>query len=259
MAAIDVFLLGSLASLIAGLGTGLGALPIFLLRRMGVGLETTLLSLAAGIMLAASVFSLVMPALEVMAERGASPFGASVTVAAALMLGGGVFWIANRFIPHEHFFKGREGIDGVLTKRLWLFVAAITLHNFPEGLSVGAGFGQPDLGKGMALAIGIAIQNMPEGFVVALALVALRHSAAFAFMIALLTGLVEPVGGLIGAAAVAFVQPILPWALAFAAGTMIFVVGGEMIPETHRKGHETRATFGLLSGFALMVLLGGLF
>jgi len=175
------------------------------------------------------------------------------------MLGGGAFWLANRFVPHEHFFKGREGIDGVLHKRLWLFVIAITLHNLPEGLSVGAGFGQPDLGRGIALAIGIAVQNMPEGFIVALALVALGYRPRSAFAVALLTGLVEPVGGMAGAAAVAFVQPILPWALAFAAGTMIFVVGGEMIPETHREGFETRATFGLLSGFAMMLLLSGLF
>ena len=259
MEAAEIVWLGGLGSLLAGLGTGLGALPIFLLRRMNPAVETTLLSLAAGIMLAAAAFSLLVPGLEAAVGRGYGPQGAAIAMASAVMAGGALFWIGHRLVPHEHFVKGREGPDALTAHRLWLFIIAICLHNLPEGLAVGAGFGQPDFGAGIALAAGIAIQNMPEGFVVAAALVSLGYSVRLSFWLALLTGLIEPVAGVAGAAAVALVEPFLPWALGLAAGAMIFVVGGEMIPETHRKGYENRATISLLAGFALMLLLDGLF
>ncbi len=254
MAGLDTFLLGSAASLVAGLGTGLGALAIYAVRRMTLALETLLMSLAAGIMLAASAFSLLIPALEA-AEPTAGAFGAGLIASAAVLLGAGLFWLVHHYVPHEHFIKGREGQDLLEVKRLWLFVLAITIHNFPEGLAVGAGFGGEDQARSIALTLGILIQNMPEGFIVAAALVALGNGRRLAFLVALLTGLVEPVGGLFGAGAVAFVQPLLPWALAFSAGAMLFVIGGEMIPETHRKGYESRATFGLLLGFCLMLII----
>lgn len=259
--AAEIVLRGGLGSLIAGLGTGLGALPIFFLRRMTPAVETTLLSLAAGVMLAAAAFSLLVPGLEAAEARGYGTRMAAVIMAAAVMAGGTAFWYGHRLLPHEHFVKGREGpegSDGLTRHRLWLFIIAICLHNFPEGLAVGAGFGQPDLGASIALATGIAVQNMPEGFIVAAALVSLGYPIRLSFWLALLTGLIEPVAGLAGAAAVALVEPLLPWALGLAAGAMIFVVGGEMIPETHRKGYENRATIGLLTGFALMLLLDGL-
>jgi ZIP family zinc transporter len=236
-------------------------LPIFALQRIGPALETTLLAAAGGIMLAASAFSLLLPGLEAAAGAVGSEGLGGIIIAAGTLLGGTVFWIVHRYLPHEHFIKGCEsGADTtdenrVLAKRLLFFIIAITLHNFPEGLAVGVGFGGADEGAGWALTVGIAIQNMPEGFIVALAMVSLGYARTTAFAVALLTGLVEPVGGLIGASAVAFVQPLLPWALAFAAGAMLFVVGGEIIPETHRKGQETHATFGLLVGFCLMIVL----
>ena len=267
----EVVLRGGLGSLLAGMGTGLGAVPIFFLRRMSPAVETTLLSVAAGIMLAAAAFSLLIPGIEAAEMRGYGSRVATLVIAAAVLAGGGFFWLAHRFLPHEHFVKGREGPDpesgpvpsaggpdATTIRRLWLFIVAICLHNFPEGLAVGAGFGQDDLGASIALALGIAIQNMPEGFIVAAALVALGYGVRLSFWLALLTGLIEPVGGLLGAAAVALVQPALPWALGLAAGAMIFVVAGEMIPETHRKGFESRATIGLLCGFALMLMLDGL-
>lgn len=259
--ALEVVLRGGLGSLLAGLGTGIGALPIFFLRRMSPAVETTLLSLAAGIMLAAVAFSLLIPGLEAAAQRGYDDSGAALIMALAVLAGGGAFWLAHHSVPHEHFVKGREGPEGpdaVTSRRLWLFIIAICLHNFPEGLAVGAGFGQDDLGAPIALTLGIAIQNMPEGFVVAAALVALGYGVRLSFWLALLTGLIEPLGGLIGAGAVALVQPALPWALGLAGGAMLFVVAGEMIPETHRKGLESRATLALLCGFALMLLLDGL-
>jgi ZIP family zinc transporter len=220
-----------------------------------------LLSGAGGIMLAASAFSLLLPGLDVAAGTVGNDALAGIMIAAGTLLGGTAFWAVHNFLPHEHFIKGAEsgaGIsegDQLLAKRLWFFILAITLHNFPEGLAVGVGFGGSDEAAGWALTLGIGIQNMPEGFIVALAMVSLGYSKMIAFAVAFLTGLVEPAGGLVGASAVAFVQPLLPWALAFAAGAMLFVVGGEIIPETHRKGRETEATFGLLLGFCLMIVL----
>jgi ZIP family zinc transporter len=134
-------------------------------------------------------------------------------------------------------------------------VLAITLHNLPEGLAVGVGFGTHGVASGSALALGIGVQNIPEGLVVALALVAAGYSRVFAASIAFASGLVEPVGGLLGAALLSVSQFMLPWGLAFAAGAMLFVVSHEIIPESHRKGHEREATIGLLAGFVVMMML----
>ena len=132
---------------------------------------------------------------------------------------------------------------------------AITLHNVPEGLAVGVGFGTGDLGPATALAIGIGLQNIPEGLAVAVALLTLGYSRGQAVAVATATGLVEPVGGLIGVVAVTLAEPLLPWGLAFAAGAMIFVISDEIIPETHRHNHQNQATGGLMVGFVLMMFL----
>lgn len=252
--ALGPFWTGVIASLVAGLGTVLGAAGILLFRRLSPRVETTLLAAAAGIMLAASVFSLLLPAMEAAAAQD-SPLGGGVVAALGLLFGAGLFALAHRAMPHQHFVKGREGLDSVTIRRLWLFVLAITLHNFPEGLAVGVGAGQEDFGKGLALTLGILMQNMPEGLIAAVALYALGYGLWAAFGLSALTGLVEPLGGILGAATVGILEALLPWALAVAAGAMITVVGGEMIPETHRKGHENRATAALLIGFAAMLLL----
>jgi ZIP family zinc transporter len=137
---------------------------------------------------------------------------------------------------------------------VWLFVFAITLHNVPEGLAVGVGFAGENNARALPLALGIAIQNMPEGLAVAAALLTLHYSPARATAIALATGMVEPVGGLLGAGVVSISTALLPWALTFAAGAMLFVISHEIIPESHRNGHETSATVGLLIGFVLMMM-----
>jgi zinc transporter, ZIP family len=134
-------------------------------------------------------------------------------------------------------------------------VIAITLHNFPEGLAVGVGYGTGDLGRASALALGIGLQNLPEGLAVAMALAGEGYTRVAAFAVALATGLVEPLGGLIGVSAVTLAQPLLPWGLAFAAGAMIFVISSEIIPETHRKGFKIEGTFGLMTGFVVMMVL----
>jgi ZIP family zinc transporter len=164
-------------------------------------------------------------------------------------------WLINEHVPHEHFILGREGAMSTSLRRIWLFVIAIALHNFPEGLAVGVGFGAGDLGAANALAIGIGLQNLPEGLAVALALSGEDYPRGAALGAALATGLVEPVGGLLGVTAVTIAAPLLPWGLAFAAGAMIFVISSEIIPETHRKGSKMAGTFGLMIGFVVMMVL----
>ncbi len=248
---------GMVASLVAGLATGVGGLPILFLKNpsnVSEGRQGIMLGFGAGVMLAATSFSLIIPGIDAASENSSQVIAAAIMVA-GIMLGGIFLWGSDKFLPHEHFVKGPEGSDAVKLKRIWLFIIAITLHNFPEGLAVGVGFGGENYHNGLTLAIGIGLQNIPEGFVVALALVGEKYSRGRAFFIALLTGLVEPVGGLIGSGAVVIAKPILPWGLAFAAGAMLFVISDEIIPESHRKGIAKRATFGVMVGFIIMMFL----
>jgi len=151
-----------------------------------------------------------------------------------------VLHLSDRLVPHERFICGHEEPSS-RPRESWLFVLAITIHNFPEGLAVGVGFGS----GAIALAIGIGLQNMPEGLAVALPLTGEGYSRGRALLYATLTGLVEPIGGLIGVALVLIARPLLPWGLAFAAGAMLFVISDEIIPESHRNGHERLATLGV--------------
>jgi len=248
-------LLGLLGSLAAGLMTGAGALPVLTGHIPSRRMRDTLLGFAAGVMLTASFFSLIVPALDV-AERlhGAGPTPAAIAVAGILLGMGTIGWL-NHALPHEHFRTGPEGPDPGALRRIWLFVIAITLHNFPEGLAVGVGFGTGDVAKGTSLAIGIGLQNAPEGLAVAVALMGEGYDRTRAVWIATLTGLVEPVGGVLGAAVVSISEPLLPWGLVFAAGAMLYVISNEIIPETHRRGHQQHATAGLAVGLVVMLFL----
>jgi ZIP family zinc transporter len=246
---------GTAASFLAGLAAGLGALPVLALRNVSQRGVDILLGFAAGVMLAATVFSLVAPALEIAGGEGSRVWTAASIVGFGLLGGGAAVWAVHRLLPHTHFIKGREGPDARSWSRIWLFIAAITLHNFPEGLAVGVAFGGEDLGNALAVLAGIFLQNLPEGFVVALALLPLGYGRGAAIGVATLTGLVETLGGLVGISAVTFAVELLPWGLAVAAGAMLFVISHEVIPETHRNGFETPATFGLLAGFIVMMTL----
>jgi len=254
IAHLSPVLLGSLGSLLAGLATGIGALPIFVFKRISPRTEDVLLGFAGGVMLAASFFSLILPAMSAAGAQGAGRLGAVTLVIAGVLLGAAFLWLMHRYAPHEHFISGPEGPHTERISRIWLFIIAITLHNFPEGLAVGVGFGS-GVANGTALAIGIGLQNMPEGLAVALALLTLRYGKVEAALVATLTGLVEPVGGTLGISAVTFANTLLPWGLAFAAGAMIFVISDEIIPETHRKGLETEGTAGLMIGLVVMMFL----
>lgn len=258
--------LGILASLCAGLATGIGSIPIFFTRNISRKLLDLLLGAAAGVMLAATSFSLIVPAIE---KGGGGIHGATITLVGILC--GGIFLdIIDKFFPDTNLLKnavngnGHNGQNGseITTlinprlRKVWLFVFAITVHNFPEGLAVGVGFGDGDILNGLSLAIGIGLQNLPEGLAVALPLLRENYSKGKAFLVALCTGLVEPIGGLLGVALVQISRPMLPFALAFAAGAMLFVISHEIIPETqHQQGHSKLATHALLVGFVVMMFL----
>lgn len=248
-------LMGTVASLLAGLATTVGALAIFSVRHISDQTQDVMLGFAAGVMLAASFFSLILPGLGVAEAQGATKLGAVTLVTGGVLIGAACLWLIHRYVPHEHFILGREGPNTRRVARIWLFIIAITLHNVPEGLAVGVGFGGGDVANGVPLAIGIGAQNIPEGLAVALALLTLEYSKLEALTVAALTGLVEPVGGLIGAGAVSLAASLLPWGLAFAAGAMIFVISDEIIPETHRKGMEAHGTVGLMVGLVVMMYL----
>jgi len=241
--------LGFLASLAAGLATGLGAIPVLFIKRAPERLLDAMLGFAAGVMLAATAFSLLIPAIEI---------GGVWTTVVGFGIGALFLALLDRLVPHLHFISAREGPAWNLS-RVWLLILAITIHNFPEGLSVGISFGVGNIGAATALAIAIGLQNMPEGLAVALPLAREGYNRGRALWYATLTGLVEPIGGLIGVSVVTIARPILPYGLAFAAGAMLYVVFDEMIPESHRKGHKKEATFGSIIGFGLMMVLDNVF
>jgi len=255
-AELSTLQIGVLASFIAGLFTAVGAIPIFFLRRISQAVEDSMMGFGAGVMLAATAFELVLPAVD-RAEAQFDGIGMAIVVlSVGIALGGGFLLALHRLVPHEHFFIGpQSGADPQKIRRVWLFIFAIALHNLPEGLAVGVGFGGEDVRDGFTLAIGIGLQNIPEGLVVAIALLSLGYSRRVAFGVTLLTGLVQPIGGLIGAGAVTLMEALLPWGLAFAAGAMLFVISHEIIPESHRKGHEAHATLGVLIGFVVLLAI----
>lgn len=239
----------------AAFATAAGTLPMLFWKQLPERIMDTLFGFGAGVMLAASAFSLVVPGVEAAQAQGASAWGAASIVGISIIIGAALLLSLERWVPHEHFIKGVEGQSTQALKRTWLFVFAIALHNVPEGLAIGVGYAGGDVVRGSALATGIAIQDIPEGFVVAMALAVVGYSRKTAIIIGMASGLVEPVGALLGAAIVSSSAALLPWGLGFAAGAMLFVVSHEIIPESHRKGHEVFATSGLIIGFVVMMML----
>src|SRR5690606_31779760 len=173
------------------------------------------------------------------AEARASHIGYGVlTVIAGVFAGAAMLFYTQRFSPYEHIEMHREGPECVRLNRLWLFVIAITLHSFPEGMAAGVGLAGHDVANGVSLGIGIGLQNIPEGLAVAVSMIAIGYRKWLAFWVASLTGLVEPIGGLMGATAVWLAEPAIPVILGIAAGAMIFIISDEIIPETHRGEHR---------------------
>lgn len=251
----SIVLAGFVASLAAGLATGIGAALIFAVRKLSEKTEDVLLSGAAGVMLAATFFSLILPAIDSGEEVMNGRVAAVSVVIAGILIGALTLWLIHEFTPHEHLGFGREGPLTPRMSRVMLFVLAITIHNFPEGMAVGVGVAGSSLRDGVSIAVGIGLQNIPEGLAVAAALLGLGFTRMKSFLGALATGFVEPVGGLLGSAAISAARPMMPLTLGFAAGAMLFIISDEIIPETHRRGFETAATFSLMIGFATMMFL----
>lgn len=245
-------LLGGAAGFAA---TALGAVPALVLRSLPQKLEDSLLGMAAGMMLAASAFSLLLPGIE----AGAGILGHKGLAAGVVVLGmalGVLLMLGlDEFTPHEHDKSGPCGPGHERCGRVWLFVFAIALHNLPEGMAIGVSFAQGDMTVGLPLTTAIALQDIPEGLAVALAMRAAGFAAPAAVGVAILSGLLEPVGALLGVGLASGLAVAYPVGLGLAAGAMIFVVSHEVIPETHRNGHQTPATLGLMAGFALMMVL----
>lgn len=241
--------------------TAIGAAAVFLARDISRKVLDGMLGFAGGVMIAASYWSLLAPAIE-MSEGKDIP---SWFPPAAGFLAGGIFlWGIDKILPHLHIGFRTEEAEGIKTswQRSVLLVLAITLHNIPEGLAVGVAFGavasglpSADLAGAVALAIGIGIQNFPEGLAVSVPLRREGMSRLKSFWYGQSSAVVEPVAGVVGAAAVMLAQPLLPYALGFAAGAMIFVVVEEVIPESQRGGHTDLATMGAMAGFVVMMIL----
>lgn len=241
--------------------TALGAGAVFTFKTINRRLLDTMLGFAAGVMIAASFWSLLAPAIE-MSESGTMPSWVPALVG---FLAGGIFlWSVDKILPHLHMGLPLSEAEGIKTswERSILLILAITLHNIPEGLAVGVAFGAVGAGlpsasiaSAVALAIGIGIQNFPEGAAVSIPLRREGWSRFKSFWYGQLSGMVEPVAGVLGAAAVLFMRPILPYALAFAAGAMIYVVVEELIPEAQMSKDTHSSTMGVMLGFAVMMTL----
>ena len=242
---MNIIMVGSLASLIAGAATIIGALAVFFMRRVSEKFLDVSLGFSAGVMLAATFFGLIAPAIKM---------GGTLKASTGILLGALFLILMEKTVPHMHRVAGRKGPVTHLSKTA-LFILAITIHNFPEGLTVGVGFANGNIPAGIVLAAGIGIQNVVEGLAVGLTLLRDKTSAMTAFLVASFTCVVEPIGGLLGISVVSVSQPLIPYALAFAAGAMIFVTSEELIPETHSRGNAREATVGLIFGFILMMIL----
>ena len=244
--------------------TALGASLVFFTKQVSFKLLDSMMGFAAGVMIAASIWSLILPAIDMAEAQGHIGW---VPAVIGFLLGGLILRICDHYLPHLHIGLPRDEAEGIPTswRRSTLLMLAMTLHNIPEGLAVGVLFGAAiqslDLGMSaalapaIALAIGIGIQNFPEGVAVSLPLRRDGMNRGKSFWYGQLSGIVEPVSAVLGAAAVILVQPVLPYALAFAAGAMIYVVVEELIPESQMHGNTDIATLGTMIGFSVMMVL----
>lgn len=238
---------GLFGGIIITLMNTLGALAILVWRKPSEHFLDAALGFAAGVMLTASFTSLILPAIQ---HGGFLPTFIGVTLGAVALD------IADHLVPHMHAVMGYEGLSSSRLKAVWLFIIAITLHNMPEGLAVGVGFGAGNLSNAVKLMLAIGIQNIPEGLSVAVSALGAGLGAHFyAAVVGIRSGLVEIPLALLGAWAIHLAQPLLPYAMGFAAGAMLYVISDEIVPETHRKGHERWATFGTILGVLVMLYL----
>lgn len=240
--------------LITALGVGgatvIGALIGFIFKKMSHKFSDLVLSFAAGVMLAAAVIGLVIPSVEMGGKY------ATITTVVGIFVGALALNLIDKLVPHLHRMVGAEleSHENTNLNKVLLFVTAIAIHNLPEGIAAGVGFGSDNTSQAFIIAGGIALQNIPEGMVIIAPMIAAGVSPGRTFLCAMATGLVEVVGTFIGYYAVTISSAILPFALAFAGGTMLYVVSDEMIPETHAHGGQRGATYALLAGFCVMLI-----
>jgi ZIP family zinc transporter len=240
-----------LTALGVGGATVAGALIGFCFRKISHKISDIVLSFAAGVMLAAAILGLILPSLEYGGE-----FRLLVTVS-GIFVGAFCLNLVDKLVPHLHRLAGVEDEEhsgNAKLSKVLLFVTAIAIHNLPEGIAAGVGFGAGNTADALLIAGGIALQNIPEGMVIIGPMLAAGVSTKRTFFIAMMTGLVEVVGTLLGYFAVSIASVILPFALAFAGGTMLYVISDEMIPETHAHGEQRGATYALLVGFCIMLV-----
>ncbi len=245
-----------LTALGVGAATVIGSLIGFLFKKLSHKFSDIILSFAAGVMLAAAVFGLILPSVEY-----GGKYGLLISIA-GIFAGAVCLNLIDKLVPHLHKLVGAdtEPHNNSNLNKVLLFVTAIAIHNLPEGIAAGVGFGAGDTSQALIIAGGIALQNIPEGMVIIAPMLSAGVSPRKTFVCAMLTGVVEVIGTLLGYFAVSIATVILPFALAFAGGTMLYVISDEMIPETHAHGNERGSTYSLLAGFCLMlatdILLG---
>ncbi|ROM72040.1 ZIP family metal transporter [Pseudomonas brassicacearum] len=239
---------------LCALGTALGAVPVLVIRRMPQAVSDSLLGFGAGVMLAATAFSLIVPGIAAAEQLGLTPWAASGLISFGILLGAFGLYLVDRKVSASPARLIETPGRPIIAPRIWLFVFAIVAHNIPEGMAVGvsAGGGMPDADS---LAMGIALQDVPEGLVIALVLATAGMSRVKAFLIGAASGVVEPVFALLCAWLVSLAEMLLPLGLALAAGAMLLVVTHEVIPESRRNGHDKLASLGLLVGFCLMMVM----
>ena len=247
---------GTLAGLLIGLMTFIGVLPLLFFKQINQRKQDILLGMSGGIMLAATTFSLLLPSLEESKNTfGLSPFWTVTVVSISMLVGIGFIKVVSRYFDFEQHFETKKNIDSDFARRVWIFIFAITLHNFPEGMAVGMGYGEDDIRKAFSLTLGIGLQDIPEGLAVGLALLSIGYSKKIALLGVGFSGLVETLSAIFGIVLVSSIGFLLPLGLAFAAGAMFYVIIYEIIPDLQRHGNKDIAVNSLIAGFILMMYL----
>ena len=239
----------------AAAATAVGTLPVLLSQSFSARTYDAALGLGGGIMLAATSFSLVLPAIAASKGAGSTPMAASLMVGGGILIGMLIVMLLERLVRSDNVLDNTKSDNANTLVRAWLFVGAVAIHNIPEGMAIGVGYAGVDLSKANALTTGIAIQDIPEGMVVAMALRVAGYGRLFSAALGTLSGVVEPIGAVIGALMIEASAALLPWGLAGAAGAMLYVICHDVVPEAQRRGNYGTASFSLVIGFIIMMVL----
>lgn len=252
---IHLLIDGVLAAIFTSLFAGLGGLLIFCKKKYSKHNIDFMLNIAAGIMLASSVFTLLAPAVAHLNEVEPNRYISGLLIILAILLGVGLIWVLHAIIPHEHETTGKHGEQAIDMQSSLLFIFAIAIHKFPEGLAVGVAYAGHQLFDPTALVIGMALQNIPEGLMIAISLVAIDFSRGKAALLAMLSGLMQPIGAVLGIMAIGFGPAFVPLGMAMAGGIMLFVIINEVLPETAMHRNEEKRSAAILGGFIFMTYL----